>query len=178
CFLSDAGLDVDGLLRTRPGGSIVRSSVVAAPREAIFEQSADVLLLVAYEDGMSRARAAGLDPRAVVLGANLGLSPDCEELLHRRGVLVIPDVVGLCGDSASMDALFGPPACPGGRVLDHVGMRMRELVTQIRAIAHPHNSTPRQVARTPCNARAGTGARLLYGAWVPQRLPVATESLR
>jgi len=117
-------LDRQGDLTTAPLGDDLR----------LFDLPLDVLVLASCEDVLSVDRAARLEVAAVVVGANLGLSPSTEELLGRRGILVVPDFVGGCGGSASMDALFGPPDCPTpAGILKEVGSRMEALVATIFA---------------------------------------------
>lgn len=174
CVVSEDGLNVGAMLKTPRGQSILShagGNLVAAPRDAIFEQRLDVVVLAACEDAVSDAQAAAVDVRAVVVGANLGVSADNENLLHRRGVLVIPDFVAGCGGSASMDALFGPSHCPSGRsVLDHVGSRMCGLVAEVVARVRHRDVAPRQAAIELCDLRADTTGGRPYGAWRPAPL--------
>jgi glutamate dehydrogenase (NAD(P)+) len=185
CLLGDDGLDMAGLLSTPHCSSIVGcppSRAVTAPCQAVFEQPVDVLVLAACEDALSLSQAGVLEARTVAVGANLGLSPESEDVLHRRGVLVIPDFVAGCGGSASMDALFGPADPPSGRsVLDQVGRRMTELVAEIVGLARDRGVTTRQAALDLCASRPdSTGARP-YGRWTPSassRVPVASGDHR
>ncbi len=185
CLIGGDGLDMAGLLSTPHCSSIVScapSGAVTAGREAIFEQGVDVLVLAACEDALSLSLAASLDARTVAVGANLGLSPASEDLLHRRGVLVIPDFVAGCGGSASMDALFGPADRPSGRaVLDHVGRRMTELVAEIVGLARDRGVTTRQAALDLCASRPDPTGERPYGRWAPSasaRVPVASGDHR
>lgn len=117
------------------------------PPERLVDLPLDVLVLAACEDALNLEQAARLDAAAVVVGANLGLAGPVEELLHRRGILVVPDFVGGCGGSASMDALFGPASCPTvWEVLDRLGARMRALVCEVAARSHSRRITPRKAA--------------------------------
>jgi glutamate dehydrogenase/leucine dehydrogenase len=119
------------------------------PPQQLFELPLDVLVLAACEDALSIEEAPRLQASAVVVGANLALSRPVERLLHRRGVLVVPDFVGGCGGSASMDALFGPAACPTvTEVLEALGTRMRTLVAGVLSTARARRVTPREAALT------------------------------
>ena len=119
----------------------------ALPPQRLFDLPLDVLVLAACEDVISIDRAADLELRAVVVGANLGLAPPVEDLLHRRGILVVPDFVGGCGGSASVDAIFGPPACPTpSEVLNRLGARVRALVGSMFELSRAQGVTPRQAA--------------------------------
>lgn len=130
----------------------------------LFQVPLDVVVLASCEDVLSAALAAGLEVAAVVVGANLGLSGPVEELLDRRGVLVVPDFVGGCGGSASMDALFGPPRCPAADdVLDRVGSRMRALVATMFDRSREIGGTSRQAALAMSETEVPSGKP--YGRW-------------
>jgi glutamate dehydrogenase (NAD(P)+) len=115
--------------------------------QRLLELPLDALVLAACEDALDLEHAQQLDVKAVVVGANLGLSAPVEELLHRRGILVVPDFVGGCGGSASMDALFGPPTCPTpAEFLERLGTRMRALVADMFRLSTARGVTPREAA--------------------------------
>lgn len=158
CLLAREGLDVPSLLATPHGRPITScptpSGALVARRDALFGEPVDILLLAACEDALSEALAAALDASVVAVGANLGLSAASEEVLHRRGIAVVPDFVAGCGGSASMDALFGPPSPPTGpALLDHVGLRMRTLVSDIQERSVLSAIPARQAALALCDER-------------------------
>jgi len=104
----------------------------------------------------------------VVVGANDGLAPDVEALLHRRGIPVVPDFVGGAGGSASMDALFAPDACPDpAAVLDDVAAMVGGLAGEVLEASSARGIPPREAAlalaetaRPPLDAKP-YGLRLL-----------------
>ncbi len=168
-LVADDGLDVAALLHLPHGQRLTDNpgpGACRAPREAVLEEEVDILVLAACEDGLSCARAATADARAVVVGANLGLSVESEHILHRRGVVVIPDFVAGCGGSASMDVLFGAPTCPSGHdVLDLVGRRMEELVAEVVGLARQRGITTRRAALALCDSRSEPTDGRPYGRW-------------
>ena len=134
------------------------------PPDQLLELPLEVLVLAACEDAVSEERAERLEVAAVVVGANLGLSAPVEQLLHRRGILVVPDFVGGCGGSASMDALFGPPTCPtAAEVLEALGARMRTLVARVFETSRARRISPREaaLALSACEVPPGKP----YGRW-------------
>lgn len=134
------------------------------PPHRLLELPLDVLVLAACENAVSHERAERLDVAAVVVGANLGLSHPIEHLLHRRGILVVPDFVGGCGGSASMDALFGPPTCPAAaEVLERLGARIRALVASVFEVSRSRGITPREAALAMCECETPPGKP--YGRW-------------
>ncbi|MGI8807033.1 MAG: Glu/Leu/Phe/Val dehydrogenase dimerization domain-containing protein [Acidimicrobiales bacterium] len=148
---------------SNPGPPIVPIADAKAPDE-FFELPLDVLVLAACEDAISAERASRLDVAAVVVGANLGLTLETEDLLHRRGIRVVPDFVGGCGGSASMDALFGPPSPPTAvEVLDRLGNRIRALVGRILDVSKVRGITPRAAALAMADCDVPPGRP--YGRW-------------
>ena len=169
CAVAPEGVDVDSLLAAPRGVAVPAIGVGArsGPPEALFGVPADLLVLAATEDAMDVDQASTLVARAVAVGANLGLASPVEELLHRRGVVVVPDFVGGCGGSASMDALFGPPHCPApGELLERLAARMAGLVTRILELCDRHGCAPREAALSMCRHQLPAGSRP-YGHWSP-----------
>lgn len=165
CLQADGGLAPEAL-RGAPPGTLPRltaaSGARACPPHALLDCAVDLLILAACEDAMSAEQASRLPEsvRAVVVGANLGLSAEVEQLLHRRGVLVVPDVVGGCGGSASMDALFGPVACPTAtQVLDRTAGSMRRLVHRLLDLSTRYDLTLRQAGLRLCAEHRPIAAR-------------------
>lgn len=149
------GLDLAQLLALPPQTPVTAAwpQRRAAP-DAVFDASVDLLVLAACQDAMSAAQAVALPGgvRAVVVGANLGLATDVEDVLARRGVVVVPDFVGGCGGSASMSALFGPPRCPTpDEFLDRLAATMQALVHRVLDRAADDGRGPRAAALALCD---------------------------
>jgi len=154
----------DAASTRRAAGAAPPVPVDVEPPHRLLELPLDVLVLAACEDAVSEERAHRLEAAAVVVGANLGLSAGVEQLLHRRGILVVPDFVGGCGGSASMDALFGPPTRPTpAEVLERLGARMRALVASVFEMSRARGVTPRQAALAMCEREIPPGKP--YGRW-------------
>jgi glutamate dehydrogenase/leucine dehydrogenase len=102
------------------------------PPDAVFDLPCDVLILAASEDAMSQEQAMTVPAAVVVVGANCGLTPKVAGVLHRRGILVIPDFIGGIGGSASMETLFGPEIRPTAKeALDMLAAMMRAMVDHL-----------------------------------------------
>ncbi len=163
----DGGLDLAALLAAAGTRSVTAMTPHRArSRDAVFDAAADVLVLAAGQDAMRAQHAAALpaDVRTVVVGANLGLPPAVEDSLARRGVTVVPDFVGGCGGSASMNALFGPPRCPTPtEFLERLGATMRGLVGRVLDRAACTGLTPRAAALALCAEQPPSPRRTPYG---------------
>ncbi len=92
---NEAGLDVPALLdhlsRTRtvvgfPGGSSFD------PRELLTTEC-DILVPAALENQITGANAEKIRARIIVEGANGPTTHDADDILQRRGILVIPDIL-------------------------------------------------------------------------------------
>lgn len=133
CVSDPAGLDIAGMLATAPGTPVPAAGpAMVLPAGAVLDLPSDVLILAASEDAISESQAALLPARVVVVGANCGLRPSVADVLHRRGILVIPDFIGGIGGSASMETVFGPEIRPTARdALDMLARMMRAMVDHL-----------------------------------------------
>jgi glutamate dehydrogenase (NAD(P)+) len=94
------GLDVDELfaLRERHGDRFVEHGArPALPREALFELECDVLVPGARPDSITRDVAERTRCAIVAPAANIPYGPGSIEVLHRRGIVAVPDFVSNSG---------------------------------------------------------------------------------
>ena len=154
-FYDENGIDLE---RFAPGPSgLLPESCGPARRlgrDAVIECGCDLLLPLAVEGVISAANAGKVRARAVVPGANLAVSPDGYEALHRRGVLAVPDFLAGAGGSISMQGLFAPKQHPrAADVLRHTFARTRELTLEIIATAQARGTSPFAAAIAVCAGR-------------------------
>jgi adenylosuccinate lyase len=167
CVVDPHGLDVAAMLRTEPSRAVVDmlDHPVRRARTVLCELPLDVLLLAAGEDAITLEQAQALPVPIVAVGANCGLRPEAEQVLHHRGVTVLPDFVGGCGGSASMEALFGPDDTPSPQhVMDRIEIIVTEMVTDVLAAARTRNLPAGQVALDMTAAAAVLPDQRPYGA--------------
>ena len=145
----DEGLDVVRMLEPpagRPVAELARDAG-AAETTAPSRLAVDAVVLAACEDGMQMRDALELQARAVVVGANRGLSEAVEARLHKRAIVVVPDFVGGAGGSAAMDALFAPAVAPAARsVLDDAAAVLDVLTDTVLSRARTSGIPPREAA--------------------------------
>ena len=93
------GLDVRALdaWRTRRGGIAEYPHADHLSRDAFWELPSEVLVPAALEGQLTPARAERLATRIVVEGANGPTLPQADDVLQRRDILVVPDVVANAG---------------------------------------------------------------------------------
>ena len=65
--------------------------------QALLHLNVDVLLPAAMEGQITRDNAGEIQARIIVEGANGPTTPDADEILIRRGVLVVPDILANAG---------------------------------------------------------------------------------
>jgi glutamate dehydrogenase (NAD(P)+) len=94
------GLDVEELvaLRKRHGDRFVEHGPRSVlPREALFDLACDVLVPCARPDSITASVAERIRCAVVAPGANIPYGLGAVEVLHRRGILAIPDFIANSG---------------------------------------------------------------------------------
>jgi glutamate dehydrogenase (NAD(P)+) len=138
CIAQPAGLDVERLLalrRVHGDQCIARYGRPAGPPGRLFtDVDADVVVPGTRPGVISRRVAESLPPgvRVVAPAANVPYTAEGAAVLHRRGILALPDFV--CNAGAVIGYRSAPDATPR-RVLADVGDRIEELT--LEALGHP-----------------------------------------
>jgi glutamate dehydrogenase (NAD(P)+) len=95
----EAGLDVPALLahvaRTGSVGGFEGAEVLA--KDAFWDVPCDILIPAALEQQITQANAGRIQAKMVIEGANGPTTPEADDILHERGVLVVPDVIANAG---------------------------------------------------------------------------------
>ncbi|WP_405574282.1 glutamate dehydrogenase [Streptomyces sp. NBC_01167] len=159
------GLDVDALLAARDSyGTVDRTALrpedLELPGDAWLSVDAEVLVPAAVSYAIDTANQAQITASWIVEAANMPVLQEAEELLARRGVTVLPDVVVNSGTNAWWWwTLFGDIEADAAEAFAYTRRSMRELIGQMLARAEADGTTPRAAAH----------------AIVADRLPVITE---
>jgi glutamate dehydrogenase (NAD(P)+) len=97
--LREAGLDVPALLEhVRIHGSVAGfAAAEALADEAFWRVPCDILIPAALESQITAANAGHITARMVIEGANGPTTPEADDILHERNVLVVPDVIANAG---------------------------------------------------------------------------------
>ena len=94
-----AGLDIEALAELKRAGK----SVVDHPhgrkrnQSAIVEADCDIWIPAARPDVISVENVARLKARLILQGANIPITREAEDVLHKRGVLCVPDFIANAG---------------------------------------------------------------------------------
>lgn len=95
----EAGLDVPALLaHVAAHGSVAgfAHAEVMAP-DTFWDVPCDILIPAALEGQITEANAGRITARLVIEGANGPTTPQADDILQERGVLVLPDVIANAG---------------------------------------------------------------------------------
>jgi glutamate dehydrogenase/leucine dehydrogenase len=93
------GLDVQKLLEIKKQkGSVVNYKPgEILPNEKIFELPVDILIPAAMPDVINEKNVEKILAKIIVEASNIPAKPEIEEILHKRGILVVPDFVANAG---------------------------------------------------------------------------------
>ena len=93
------GLDVPALLRHVAEAGTVHGFAHAEvlPDEQFWDVDCDILIPAALEQQITEANAHRIKARMVIEGANGPTTPQADDILQERGVLVVPDVIANAG---------------------------------------------------------------------------------
>jgi glutamate dehydrogenase (NAD(P)+) len=95
----EAGLDVPALLEhVRLTGSVAGfTGAETMADDAFWSVPCDILIPAALESQITAANAGRITARMVIEGANGPTTPEADDILHERNVLVLPDVIANAG---------------------------------------------------------------------------------
>ena len=95
----EAGLDVPALLahvaRTGSVGGFEGAEVLA--KDAFWDVPCNILIPAALEQQITHVNAGRIQAKMVIEGANGPTTPEADDILQERGVLVVPDVIANAG---------------------------------------------------------------------------------
>ena len=95
----EAGLDVSELLRhvAENGGVGGFPGAEALDADAFWGVDCEILIPAALEGQITKDNAGRIKAKMVIEGANGPTTPEADDILHDKGVLVLPDVIANAG---------------------------------------------------------------------------------
>lgn len=141
------GLDVESLAefkRTGPTGVTDFPGGVSLPREDVLTQECDVLVPAAQPDVITKENVDLVRAKVILQGANIPVTAEAEEMLHRRGVLSVPDVIANAGGviCAAVEHRGGGPDTAFATIRSKIRAGTMDLLGRIR----PGDLEPRKAA--------------------------------
>ncbi len=166
-LLDQDGIDVERLaqLRAQHGDGCLRAyGGTVLDAEAILYADADILLPCAREDLVDGHVARATTVRLVVEGANLPTSPQAKEILHARGIPLVPDFIanagGIVAAAFSMDARLSPFAVNPDDIFHMVTEKLRANTVAVLTASQKLVVTPHVAAQRMAEARVAEAMRL------------------
>jgi len=98
-LVAPSGLDVGALIALKEAGRPLREhgSGTKLPTDAILDADCDIWIPAARPDVVRADNVSRLRARLMPQGANIPCTPEAEQVLHERGVLVVPDFIANAG---------------------------------------------------------------------------------
>ncbi len=140
------GLDVEKLYDVKEKtGSVVdyKPGKVFSNKE-IFELSVDVLIPAALPDVINKDNVDDVNAKIVVEASNIPTTPEMEEILHKKGILVVPDFVANAGGVISSYAEYR--GYNPKKMFDLVERKIKRNVKIVLQRAKKDNVKPRDAA--------------------------------
>ena len=98
CLVNPDGLDVSELMEcVEKHACIIKHPGKQIHRDELIFQDVDVLIPAALEDQIHKNNAYKIKPKVIVEGANGPITPEGDEILEKRGVDVVPDILANAG---------------------------------------------------------------------------------
>lgn len=108
CAYNKDGLDIEKLSQTKRGSGSVTNYKPAEiiSNEKLFELDVDIIIPSAVPDVINRNNVGKIRSKIIVEAANIPTTPEMEEILHKKGILVVPDFVANAGGVISSYAEY------------------------------------------------------------------------
>lgn len=148
------GLDIVKLiaLRAAVGDDCVREYGTGwLPADEVLHVDTDILVPAAREDVIGEDVAVSTKARLVVEGANMPTTADAKQILHTRGIAVVPDFIanagGVVAAAHSMDARYSAFAVDPAAIFTMVSEKLRGNTVRVLADSAASGTTPHEAAR-------------------------------
>lgn len=149
---AENGLDVPTILaNNNPKTGLVGSNageIISA--DEFWELESDILIPAALENQITAKNADRLRTKIVIEGANGPTTPEADDILANKGILVIPDVIANAGGVTvsyfEWAQNFSSYFWEEDVINERLGKMMREAYQATAAVAKQHNVTLRTAA--------------------------------
>ena len=160
------GLDVARLvaLRAQHGDHCVHAYGSPVDADRALTTAAQVLIPAAREDVIDKDLATTTSAALVVEGANLPTTPAARQILHERGVAVVPDFIanagGIIAAAHSMDARYSPFPVDPDTVFAMISAKMRHNAETVVCESRRLGLAPHVAAQAIAQDRVREAMRL------------------
>jgi len=99
CIYNPDGIDIEKLIEIKKN---TKSVINYAPGDVldgskIFEFDVDIISPAAIADVINKDNADKIKAKLVVEGANISITDEAKEILHSRGIFIVPDMIANAG---------------------------------------------------------------------------------
>lgn len=98
---NENGLDIKALLKWRDDGGFLtdydNAEYVHVSNEELLKIKCDILIPAAIENQITKSNADTIKCKFLFEGANGPTTPEADEILERRGIIVVPDILANAG---------------------------------------------------------------------------------
>ncbi|MDH5806505.1 MAG: Glu/Leu/Phe/Val dehydrogenase [Candidatus Verstraetearchaeota archaeon] len=96
---NEKGFEVDALwnFKVKNGTVVGFPNAKILTNEEILEQECDILIPAALENQITEKNANKIKAKLILEGANGPTTPEADEILYKRGVMVVPDILANAG---------------------------------------------------------------------------------
>jgi len=140
------GLDIDALIKHKKEDSPVHTfpGGQAIDRNALIGIQCDIWIPAARPDALTEDNIDQLKAKLVIHGANISATETAEKMMHKRGILNIPDFIANAGGVICAAVEFGGGSQSQAMATIEEKIRTNTLETLERA--KKENLTPREAA--------------------------------
>ncbi len=98
-LVNHGGIDIPALIDKMESGCTVSQSGlgIAILKENLLELSSDIFIPAARPDTVTELNQHMIKTRLVLEGANIPITHDAANVMHKRGVVIIPDIIANAG---------------------------------------------------------------------------------
>jgi glutamate dehydrogenase (NAD(P)+) len=155
-----AGLNLAALIALKQTGGNLRDcgGGKMLSTDAILEVECDIWIPAARPDVITGHNVGRLKTRLVAQGANIPCTPVAEELLYRRGVLVVPDFIANAGGAicAAIEYQRGTERAAFDHIDERIRANTRQVLDESRRRGEPPRSAALALAERRVRAAAAT----------------------
>ena len=143
---NENGLDVEKLhgVKEKTGSVVNYTPGKVLSNKEIFELNTDILIPGALPDVITKDNVGKIQSKILVEASNIPTTPAIEEMLHRRGVLVVPDFVANAGGVISSYAEYR--GYNPKRMFDLVEKKVKRNVKIVLQLSKKYGLKPRDAA--------------------------------
>lgn len=98
CLVEPSGFDVQGLLDcVEKHACIIKHAGKQIDREELLYQNVDILIPAALENQIHQKNVHKIKAKVIIEGANGPTTPEADEILEKRNIPVVPDILANAG---------------------------------------------------------------------------------